>query len=292
MYAAVRSAARELLPTRLGHASVALLTITTEECDGVRGVFDLNDEVAAYAVHAANRKNEYPIVLRRALSQTNVIASLLVSAVIEDFRPSYIFLVGTAGGHSEREKLKLGDVVVANYIDYSAYWKLNNGKFLERKHACDHPSLYLQNYAERLRRHPELWVGGLHLKRPDDSLPAVLMGEVVAGEMLLGDSNNAEQKRILDSYEKALAFEMESFGVARSVYSSRSSVHYNPQFLITRGISDLVDKDPKENQETRKLWTPLAIDAAAAFAKALIDRLLTSEAELFESGWRARWLRF
>jgi len=289
----LRSTTREPLPTRLGHATVALLTITTEESDGVRVAFDLNDDVLAYAVHKPNRRNDYAIVMRRAASQTNVIASLMVSQVIEDFRPSYLFLIGTAGGHSQRDELKLGDVVVADYIDYSAYWKLKDGKFLERKHACDHPSLYLrENFAEVLRRHPERWVQNLRLKRPDDSVPVVLMGGVVAGEVLLGDSNNAEQKRILDSYEKALAFEMESFGVARTVYSYRSSAHYNPQFLIIRGISDLVDKDPTENQKTRKVWTPLAIDAAATFAKALIEGLLASDAEFLKADWRTRWLPF
>ncbi len=289
----MKSTETQLLPTRLGHATVALLTITTEESDGVRASFDLNDDVGAYAVHRSNKKNEYPAVMRRAPSQTNVIASLMVSKVIEDFRPNYLFLIGTAGGHSQRDDLKLGDVVVADYIDYSAYWKLKEGKFLERKQACDHPSLYLrENFAEVLRRHPERWVPKLRLKRPDNSSPVVLIGGIVAGEVLLGDSNNAEQKRILDAYEKALAFEMESFGVARTVYSSRSSVHYNPQFLIIRGISDLVDKDPAENQTTRKVWTPLAIDAAATFAKALTEDLFTSEAERVDGERRMRWFHF
>ena len=293
MNTALRSTASELLPTRLGHATVALLTITPEESDGVCAAFDLKDDVGAYAVPKSNRKNKYTVVMRRAPSQTNVIASLMVSKVIEDFRPDYLILIGTAGGHSQRDELKLGDVVVADYIDYSAYWKLKEGKFLERKQACDHPSLYLrETFAEILRRHPERWVPRLRLKRPDNSTPAVLMGGVVAGELLLGDSNNAEQKRILDTYEKALAFEMESFGVARTVYSSRSSVHYNPQFMIIRGISDLVDKDPAENQKARKEGTPLAIDAAATFAKALTEALFDFEAERAKAERRIRWFLF
>jgi len=175
---------------------VALLTITTEESDGVRAAFDLNDDVRAYAVHKANKKNEYPVVMRRAPSQTNVIASLMVSNVIEDFRPNYLFLIGTAGGHSQRDELKLGDVVVADYIDYSAYWKLKEGKFLERKQACDHPSLLRRSFGTHCsgwRRKTSAKFS--RRKRPDNSTPVVLMGGVVAGEVLLGDSNNAEQKR-------------------------------------------------------------------------------------------------
>jgi nucleoside phosphorylase len=266
---------------RLGTATIALLTITTEEFETVRNVFDLGEELvgSAYAVHHLNRMNDYNLVLRRAPGQTNVISTHLASAVLEDFRPSYLFIIGTAGGHSDREGIKLGDVVVADYIDYSAYWKLKEGSYEERKNACDHPSLHLlENFAEGLRRNPDHWIRQLRMKRPDDSVPKVHVGGVVAGELLLGDAENAEQQRILKNYKKALAFEMESFGIARTVYRFRSSVHYTPQFLIVRGISDLVDRDATMNQEQRKIWTPLAVEAAATFTKVLIKRLLDREA--------------
>lgn len=266
---------------RLGASKIAILTITTDEFEGVRAVFGLNAELtgSAYAASTISKKNDYLIVLRRAPAQTNVISAQLTRSVLEDFRPSYLFVIGTAGGHSQREKCGLGDVVIADYIDYSAYWKLNAGAYEERKHACDHPSLHLlENFAEGLRRNPSDWIPRLKTNRPQGSnKPKVLVGGVVAGELLLGDSENAEQNRILTQYKKALAFEMESFGVARTIYQFRSSVHYNPQFLIVRGISDLVDKDAEGNAAQRKLWTPLAIEAAATFASVLIERLLQTE---------------
>lgn len=270
----------ERVPGRRGTATVALLTITKEEFDVVRDVFDLRAEVVGspYAVQRIDPKNNYEIVLRRAAGQTNVVSAQLASAVLEDFRPSYLIVIGTAGGHSDREESKLGDVVVADYIEYSAYWKLKKGVYEERKNACDHPSLHLlEDFAEGLRRTPHDWVRELKMVRPDGSVPKVLVGGVVAGELLLGDADNVEQKRILSNYKKALAFEMESFGIARTVYRFRSSVHYNPQLLIVRGISDLVDRDAELNQDQRKLWTPLAVEAAATFAKVLIDRLLQQE---------------
>ena len=102
----------------------------------------------------------------------------------------------------------------------------------------------LENFVEGLRRNPGDWVNALRKPRPDKNVPKALIGGIVAGELLLGDADNAFQQKILTTYQKALAFEMESFGVARTMYSSRWSVHYNPQFLIVRGISDLVDRDP------------------------------------------------
>jgi hypothetical protein len=55
---------------------VALLTITAEEFAIVRDVFQLHSELGGspYAVSRTNHANEYPIVLRRASAQTNVIA--------------------------------------------------------------------------------------------------------------------------------------------------------------------------------------------------------------------------
>ena len=273
---------RRAVRGRVGTSKIALLTITKEEFDGVRAIFGLNKELTGtpYAVDTIDKHNEYPVILRRAQGQTNVVSSQLARSVLEDFRPNYLFVIGTAGGHSEREECALGDVVIADYIEYSAYWKLKEGLFLERKNACDHPSLHLlENFAEGLRRSPNDWIPRLKPNRPAGSgPPKVLVGGVVAGELLLGDAKNTEQKRILNQYKKGLAFEMESFGVARTVYQFRSSVHYNPQFLIIRGISDLVDKDSEINDEVRKMWTPFAIEDAATVAYVLAERLLRVEA--------------
>lgn len=265
---------------RLGHATVAILTITSEEFEGVRAVFGLSEELigSPYAVRSLNRANDYSIVLRRAVGQTNVLSAQITARILEDFRPSYLLVIGTAGGHSGRDGLRLGDVIIADYIDYSGYWKLKNGVFYERRNACDHPSLHLrENFAEALRRSPGDWHGRLPSANPDGTFPKVLTGAVVAGELLLGDAENAEQQRILNIYEKALAFEMESFGVARTIYEFRSSVHYNPQFLIIRGISDLVNEDASTNDATRKAWTPRAITAAATFSSVLVERILIHE---------------
>lgn len=188
------------------HATVALLTVTVEEFDVVRRVFGLNVELVGtrYAVEDARATRVHPVVLCRAAGQTNVLSGELTSKVIEDFRPNYLLLIGTAGGHSGRDNLKLGDVVVADYIDYSGYWKLKDGRFLERRNACDHPSLNLrENFAEALRRNPQDWLSELHTVSPDGRLPAVLTGAVVAGDILLGDSENVEQRRIAGAIKGA-----------------------------------------------------------------------------------------
>ena len=79
------------------------------------------------------------------------------------------------------------------------------------------------------------------------------------------------QKQLLKPFDKALAVEMESIGLARAVCERRTSVWYNPRYAIIRGISDMV---PAENNlDTRDNWKPYAAYAAAMVAKEFIRRL-------------------
>src|SRR5262249_12711136 len=116
--------------------------------------------------------------------------------------------------------------------------------------------------------------------------PQFRSGYLIAGEKVLGDDDAALQQQLLTEFDKAIAVDMESFGVAEAVFSTRVTRHYNPQFLVIRGISDLIRPVPEgsqsvgeaigndENNEVRKKWKPYAAHAAAVFAAALIERVL------------------
>src|SRR5262249_17395078 len=148
---------------------------------------------------------------------------------------------------------------------------------LRRKIAHDHPSLNVrENHAEPVRVTPDSWRGLVTANRPIAGQPTVHIGEIVSGDVLLGDPDNAEQKRILEhpAFDKALAFEMEAVGGARAVYKARKWPSYNPQFAVIREISDPVNKNAVGNQATRIAWTPYAVSAAAAVAKVIIGRIL------------------
>jgi nucleoside phosphorylase len=213
----------------------------------------------------------------RTLDQTTLPTQDAVNGIIEDFRPAFIFLIGTAGGHSGRDNLKLGDVVVANYVDFADYLKYTDQKVLKRKLAVDHPSFFLlERFVEPLRAEPTRWnkeISGRPKERKKGE-SKLLTGEIVSANGLLGDPERPEQKKILDMFDKALAFEMESMGVARAVYTQRQSIHYNPQYLVVRGISDYVDKHARQNQRKRKEWTPYAVKCATSVAYEVITDLL------------------
>jgi nucleoside phosphorylase len=259
---------------RIGSAQVGLMTVTIEEAKVVARTFALDTALpgTGYTTNKVDASSNFQIVHKRLPNQTNLMSVQTAGDLIEDFRPAFLILIGTAGGHSGRDGLNLGDIVVADYVDYSGYWKYKKGAVIERKMPHDHPSGHLiQNYAEPLRVSPKRWIDRIQIKRPGESIPKLFIGGLVSGNILLGDPKNKEQVRILNHFDKAYAFEMEGFGLSSAVFKARTSVYYNPQYLLVRGISDLVDRDAEGNQETRVAWTPYAVSAAASFAAVLLE---------------------
>lgn len=260
----------------LGTAKIGLLTITEQELRVVRDVFGLHQNIPETGYWANDGSTtDHSVVLRRSSAQTNLISAESAGDIMQDFRPAFILLIGTAGGYGGRDGLNLGDVVISDYVEFSGYWKYKDNQILRRKIAHDHPSLYLRdNFIEPLRVTPEEWRTHIRVQRPVAGESSLYIGEIVSGDILLGDPNNAEQNRILECFDKALAFEMEAVGLARTVFKARRWIHYNPQFLIMRGISDLVNTNASGNQATRDAWTSYAVSAATAVAKVLSERVL------------------
>jgi adenosylhomocysteine nucleosidase len=267
-----------------GRSIVGILTIIPEEFEAVRRLLGTHQNipggqyfVAQIAAPDASGLSAYEVVVCQSAGQTNLTASDIVRDFIEDFRPEYLLLVGIAGGHGKRE-VRLGDVVIADFVEDSEYFKLSDGKSLHRKRAYDHPSYKLrQLYAEPLSKISD-WHQYIDTKRPNKKPPRAVVANLASGEKLLGDRKNAYQKMIISHFDKAAVFEMEGFGVASQVFKQRGSVHYNPQYLIIRGVSDLVNE--KSNQATRNKWKNYAACAAAAFARALVEKILATRTAL------------
>jgi nucleoside phosphorylase len=273
------------LKGKIGSTRVGVLTVTTEEFDVVRGLLKAANDIpgTGYFVEQLKSPHNYDVVLKRINQQTNIVSYEVAGGLLEDFLPELVVLLGTAGANSAQDHLELGDVVVAEYISYAGYWKYKEGMTLERKLPHDHPSNYLmQNFIEPLRVRADRWRPKIKQPRPPEANqaePKMVIGEIVSGNSLYGDPNNAEQRRIMSYFDKACAFEMEGFGVGRAVHSFRNSVYYNPQFLVIRGVSDFVDKDAAQNQASRVKWTPYAVHASAAVAMTLIEQYLHTPVE-------------
>lgn len=267
---------------RLGSARVAILTITEGEFEAARSVFGPLQNVpkTPYFVRTTSlSSNQYDIVLRRAAGQGNLEASMAVGSFVEDLRPEYVFLVGTAGG-SGKDHGTSGDVAVADIVEYYEHRKYVAGLDLARRTPGDQPSLFLrERFVEPLRVSAS-WPASVesHCPRPEAGVPKLLIGEIVAGEKLLGDGENDFQARVVAQYDKAIAFDMESWGVAKEVYRHRSTPNYNLQYLIVRGLSDVVTSPM--NDAMRVEWRDYAATAAAVVALHIINGLLENVQDL------------
>jgi nucleoside phosphorylase len=263
-----------------GRAVVGILTIIDEEFSAVRRLFNtvINIPgtqyfVTALLIPADGTLPTYEVVVCQATGQSNLTASDTVRDFIEDFRPEYILLIGIAGGHSKRE-VNLGDVVVADFVEDSEFFKLSSGKSHQRKRPYDHPSYKLRKVYAKPLCWSDDWPKHIDVKRPNKKKPRATIANLASGEKLLGDRRNAYQRMLMKHFEKAAVFEMEGFGLASQVFKQRGSVDYNPQYLIIRGISDLVNEP--SNQATRNKWRVYAAVAAAAFGKALVEKILST----------------
>jgi len=263
-----------------GRTIIGILTIIDEEFAAVQRLFNTNANIPGtqYFVTAIQAPMDgklpaYDLVVFQATGESNQTASDHVRELIEDLRPEYILLVGIAGGHGKRD-VKLGDVVIADFVEDSEFFKLSKGKALQRKRPYDHPSYKLRKlYAQPLCKDDD-WHQHIDVKRPNKQRPHATIANLASGEKLLGDRGNAYQKMLMTYFDKAAVFEMEGFGLATQVFKQRDSVNYNPQYLIIRGISDLVNK--ASNQATRDKWRVYAACAAAAFCKELVNNILST----------------
>ena len=264
---------------RLGAARIGVVTVVPEEMDEVRSLLGVPDNLVgtSYYVSRYRPADDYEVVVLKLGDRSNISSSEGTRDLIEDFRPWFVLLVGIGGGVAGRDGAALGDVVIADYVDYYEFRKLVDGRNKLRRIPFDQPSLLLRERVADPIRVQGRWTTRVTVVRPVSrnpnamTGPKAIVGNIISGEKLLGDPGNKQQKRVLEEFDKALAVDMESYGVARAVFRSRRSVHYNPQYLVLRGISDLVNR--RGNDRTRKRWRSYAANTAAAFAAELVEKL-------------------
>jgi nucleoside phosphorylase len=197
-----------------------------------------------------------------------------VADVIDELRPQILVLVGVAGGLCDgkkpRDGIALGDVVIGEYVSYVDFVKITEGRMSIRNFALDHPSIALNKNVSHaiVTSSPKT----LKIKNPKGRKQfKVHLGEIVSSEKLMGATTDSVQKKLLRPFEKAIAVDMESAGMARTVCARRSSFWYHPRYVVIRGISDLVGQEG--NNQVRSKWKTFAASAAAHVAREFISSL-------------------
>ena len=226
---------------------MALVTIIDEEFAAAQDVFELRENIAGTGYFAAEESElgHWDIVLTKATDRSNLPVMGDVSVLMEDLRPQVLVLLGIAGGFCDgdhgREGIQLGDVVLADQVSYVEFLKIEPGRTFMRSYAIDHPSHYLRKTVcvplkETFKIDDHL--GGTAPPSPGPF--RVHMGSIVSGEKVFGDANSDIQQTLLKPFDKALAVDMESIGMARAVCEGRSSFWYHPRYIVVRGISDFI----------------------------------------------------
>jgi adenosylhomocysteine nucleosidase len=264
------------IPGRDGSATVAIITIVDQEHDAVKLAGNFEDFIGDTAFLCRTKENEsiFDIILAKSSDRSNIPCTELVKEIAERFRPEYILLSGIAGGVSSRDDVQLGDIVVADHVDWYEMRKMVDGRSNIRRQAFDHPSIFLRETITHRVKAKAKWIENIRVARPKIGKPKVIEGNLIAGDKILGDLENSYQKEILEYFDKALAVDMESYGLARGVYRARGTRHYNLNYLVIRGISDLVDQ--ADNDGTRTEWRDYAAAAAAAFAMSVADEIVST----------------
>src|SRR5271156_5736987 len=208
----------------------------------------------------------------------NVAAAIEAERAISFFQPKNALFVGVAGAIKDA---KLGDVVCATKI-----YQYESGKaadiFLTRPQVFQ--SAYPLVQASKAIAREARWKDRVILPDADRRLwggaqRAALLGPMAAGEKVVASIRSPEYEFIRNSYNDAVAVEMEGYGFLHAGYANTTNC------MVIRGISDVVEGKADADSSGSQ---PRSAAAAAGFAFELIA-LLGGESALHVSD--SQWQR-
>lgn len=191
----------------------------------------------------------------------NQSSAILTERAIQEFSPSALLFVGVAGALWDTP---LGDVVMASHV-YAYHGGTSEDDGLKaRPRAWESPHGLSQS-AQHLAR-LGTWCRHTPAERPR---PQVHFGPIAAGEVVQNSRISYEAEWIRQTYNDALAVEMEGAGIAQAGHLGRTPV------AVVRGISDRADGE--KATEADRNWQPIAAANAAAFGLELARELMATE---------------
>jgi len=199
----------------------------------------------------------WQVIVRLQTNQGNSQARVEVTQLINQFKPTYLFFVGVAGGIKD---VKKGSVVVAKKVIGYEKAKLTEETIKARPDVEN-----LSNYLAEIAQHvvnKRLWLN--QIIDPTDEPPQAQVSPIASGDKNVSSTQMLKQ---LESFaSEAVALDMESIGFMQGIAD-----HLGVQGMVIRGISDFcIDKDETNDNK----WQPIAARHAAAFAFAILDELL------------------
>ncbi len=217
-------------------------------------------EVVVKAVQAGGAKCDYLVIVVCLSNMGRVQATATASDAIRRWLPSYVLLVGIAGG-LKSAGVGLGDILIAEQIaDYESQKMTAEGNQIRwSAHPVDHRLLEFSRGMVA-----SIWQNDIRVTRPEkaDQMPKRHQGTITTGDKVIAVTELLESFKN-QNWPKLIGVEMEAGGV---VVSAHQSAH-RPGFFMVRCVSDQA-----ANKASKKVkpWRPYACDAAAAFAITMI----------------------
>jgi nucleoside phosphorylase len=193
--------------------------------------------------------------------------------ILERAKPSWVFLVGIAGGFPA-QGVSRGDVVVAHVIHSFDYGKLVDGTFKRRSENDINCDRSLLSWAEvAAARKDDAWRRSFSETRPDGGEPTNFIVHtdcyVASSNKIVDDPDHVFYASVASAFPEIHAVEMEGIGAGASTRLAQSERAVG--FLMIRGISD--EPGASVGREQRAQWKNYSVATAAAFTRALIEQL-------------------
>jgi nucleoside phosphorylase len=205
-----------------------------------------------------SKGNKVQILIGRT-NQTNINAAIETERIIQQFKPSYIFFVGIAGGLKD---VKIGDIVIGSDVFGYERGKAKNDFYPRPQFGFS--SYELEQQAVNFSTSNE-WKTRLSpfVNKKFQNQICTYTGTIASGEKVVGSKKSELYKFLKLNCSHALAVEMEGLGFLEACrpYPLIKS-------LIIRGISDLIDGKENADKEGSQEY---AMKNASEFLFGLID---------------------
>ena len=209
-------------------------------------------------------------VVLAATGEGNLAAAVVAERAIATFRPRALLCVGVAG--SIKHDVALGDVVVATRVYAVGGGREHEGGFAVRPRAWS-AAHELEQVARLVASRGTWWPGR-------QAVPTVHFKPVASGEVVYHVTGTEYAQRLRDSYDDAVAVEMESAGVAQAAQLNRAL-----PVLTVRAISDLADSHKASTDAAG--WQLVSAERAAAFATVVAAALFDLSGDRAPTGGAA-----
>ena len=248
--------------------TVAILTALRLEYDAVlRQLTDATEQRAHGRHFHEGRIGQNPVVVHCLHGMGSVTASTVTTQIIERWAPVGIVLVGIAGGKKKSDEWSrmLGDILVADQtIDIESGAQTAGG--LEYRPHVYRSAARWVNAAQQMKG--EEWLSRIIVNRPDGSsgrvIPRLHVGPVASAQAVI--KHGSHLQAVGQFFTNLLGVEMEGVGAAHAAFNREVPV----DFVLIKAICDWADEGKND------AWQPYAADAAAAFASALIKRVMSA----------------